>query len=134
MYFSAHLSDSQQKWHPYRQEFYALLCCGREVVKHFTPARTKLLLRTPDKTGREPLHIAAYKDGAEQEKIVELLLTRQRELHERAEEGWREQLGRAIGVVLRGGRDGVEDGVAGGGLPQPSRRLEPALSGYTGSH
>ena len=26
MYFSAHLSDSQQKWHPYRQEFYALLC------------------------------------------------------------------------------------------------------------
>ena len=35
MYFSAYLSDSQQKWHPYRQEFYALLCCGREVVKHF---------------------------------------------------------------------------------------------------
>ncbi len=26
MYFSGHLSDSQQKWHPYRQEFYALLC------------------------------------------------------------------------------------------------------------
>ena len=35
MYFSAHLSDSQQKWHPYRQEFYALLCTNREAVKHF---------------------------------------------------------------------------------------------------
>jgi hypothetical protein len=33
----------------------------REVTKHFTPARTKLLLKTPDKTGREPLHIAAYR-------------------------------------------------------------------------
>jgi len=31
------------------------------LVKQFTPARTKLLLSTPDKTGREPLHIAAYK-------------------------------------------------------------------------
>jgi hypothetical protein len=35
MYFSAHLSDTQQKWHPYRQEFYALLGCNREAVKHF---------------------------------------------------------------------------------------------------
>ncbi len=35
LYFSAHLSDSQQKWHPYRQEFYALLCYSREAVKHF---------------------------------------------------------------------------------------------------
>ena len=33
----------------------------KALVKHFTPARTKLLLQTPDKTGREPLHIAAYK-------------------------------------------------------------------------
>ena len=35
MYFSAHLSSAQQKWHPYRQEFYALLCTVREAVKHF---------------------------------------------------------------------------------------------------
>ena len=35
MYFYAHLSGAEQKWHPYRQEFYALLCCSREVVKHF---------------------------------------------------------------------------------------------------
>ena len=34
MYFSAHLSETQQKWHPYRQEFYALLCTNREAVKH----------------------------------------------------------------------------------------------------
>ena len=33
----------------------------KELYKHLTPARTKLLLQTPDKTGREPLHIAAYK-------------------------------------------------------------------------
>jgi ankyrin repeat protein len=33
----------------------------KALVKHFTPARIKLLLTTPDKTGREPLHIAAYK-------------------------------------------------------------------------
>ena len=33
----------------------------KALVKHFTPARIKLLLQTPDKTGREPLHIAAYK-------------------------------------------------------------------------
>ena len=35
MYFSAHLADTQQKWHPYRQEFYAMLCTSREAVKHF---------------------------------------------------------------------------------------------------
>ena len=33
----------------------------KKLVEHFTPARTKLLLATPDKSGREPLHIAAYK-------------------------------------------------------------------------
>lgn len=33
----------------------------KSLVVYFTPARTKLLLQTPDKTGREPLHIAAYK-------------------------------------------------------------------------
>ena len=35
MYYSAHLSDTQQKYHPFRQEFYALLCTNREAVKHF---------------------------------------------------------------------------------------------------
>ena len=37
----------------------------KALVKHFTPARTKVLLMTPDKTGREPLHIAAYKCSEE---------------------------------------------------------------------
>jgi len=35
------------------------------LTKHFTPARTKVLLSTADKTGREPLHIAAYKCSEE---------------------------------------------------------------------
>ena len=35
MYYSAHLSDTQQKYHPFRQEFYALLCTNREAVKHY---------------------------------------------------------------------------------------------------
>ena len=35
LYFSAHLSDNKQKWHPYRREFFALLSCCRESVKHF---------------------------------------------------------------------------------------------------
>ena len=42
------------------------------LVKHFTPARKKLLLSTQDKTGREPLHIAAYKCG---EGLVEYLVS-----------------------------------------------------------
>ena len=33
MYFSAHLSDSQQKWHPYQEPFYAFVCTNREAVK-----------------------------------------------------------------------------------------------------
>ena len=33
-YYSAHLSPCQQKWHPFEQEFWGLLCARREMVKH----------------------------------------------------------------------------------------------------
>jgi hypothetical protein len=34
LYFSAHLSPSQQNWHPFEQEFWGLLCVRRDMVKH----------------------------------------------------------------------------------------------------
>jgi len=34
-YFSAHLSPSQQQWHPFEQEFFGLLCTRRNMIKHF---------------------------------------------------------------------------------------------------
>ena len=37
----------------------------KKLRQFFTPARTKLLLNTADKSGREPLHIAAYKCSEE---------------------------------------------------------------------
>ena len=37
----------------------------KKLMDFFTPQRVKLLLQTPDKTGREPLHIAAYKCSEE---------------------------------------------------------------------
>mmetsp|Transcript_29253 Transcript_29253/g.75388 ORF Transcript_29253/g.75388 Transcript_29253/m.75388 type:complete len:417 (+) Transcript_29253:144-1394(+) len=37
----------------------------QQLVSKFTTARLKVLLRTPDKTGREPLHIAAFKCSEE---------------------------------------------------------------------
>lgn len=37
----------------------------KKLMDFFTPQRIKLLLQTPDKTGREPLHIAAYKCSEE---------------------------------------------------------------------
>ena len=43
----------------------------KKLVDHFTPQRVRLLLQSPDKTGREPLHIAAYKSS---ENMVEYLL------------------------------------------------------------
>ena len=33
----------------------------KKLISHFTAARIKVLLQTQDRTGREPLHIAAYK-------------------------------------------------------------------------
>ena len=35
MYYSGPRSPSQQKWHPFAQEFYGLLCLRREAIKHF---------------------------------------------------------------------------------------------------
>lgn len=43
----------------------------KTLVSKFTPGRLKLLLKTQDKTGREPLHIAAYKCS---EEVVKYLL------------------------------------------------------------
>lgn len=34
LYFSAHLSQYQQKWHPFEEEFGGLLCARRDCVKH----------------------------------------------------------------------------------------------------
>ena len=49
-----------------------------EILKHFynkiTPARMKMLLKTSDKTGREPLHIASFRDESDDSKIVAFLL------------------------------------------------------------
>lgn len=33
----------------------------KKLISHFTAGRIKVLLQTQDRTGREPLHIAAYK-------------------------------------------------------------------------
>ena len=35
LYFSAHLSPSQQNWHPFEQAFWGLLQLRRETVNHF---------------------------------------------------------------------------------------------------
>ena len=34
-YYSAHMSQCQQRWHPFEQEFWGLLCSRRDMVKHF---------------------------------------------------------------------------------------------------
>ena len=33
-YYSAHLSPCQQRYHPFEQEFWGLLCTRRDMIKH----------------------------------------------------------------------------------------------------
>jgi len=49
----------------------------KHLVKFFTAARLKVLLNTPNRDGREPLHLATYSASSEEAslKIVEHLIT-----------------------------------------------------------
>ena len=44
LYFSAHLSECQQNWHPFEQELWGLLCARRDSVKHL--CRIPVILHT----------------------------------------------------------------------------------------
>lgn len=46
----------------------------KNVFKHFSVARKKILITTKDKTGRTPLHIASFKDDSEGSVIINFLL------------------------------------------------------------
>jgi len=87
----------------------------KALTNHITPARTKLLLQTQDKTGREPLHIAAYK--ASEEVVAKLIALGASDKAKDSSGNTASKLADRAG--RRKSREMIEDGCGGPVLEEP---------------